>query len=153
MISRIKSYLRTWYENQISLPHGIMQFVANVAFCQLGRTEYLKLTPTDKRMGEIKVTCSDSRPTMTFTRWPEGEDFKDSVWKFPHHQVIVELDKFQVRMGKRPREDKPVIWGDWKVEHFKDTKDQALLGLKDIFLAHAFYPWIRKDQAHKEGES
>lgn len=153
MFRRIRQLFQAWYERRINFRYGVMQFVANIAFLQMKRGDYLILTPPSKRLGEVKVICKDLRPMLSFQYWEPKLDLAAiKPWQFPHYEVIVELEKFQYRRGVRPSEEGEIEWEEWDPIH-DGTKHPVIWELRDLFLAQAFYSGIRKDHVKNEATS
>lgn len=144
MIEAFLKSLRRWYESRISIPFGVRAFIGNILWCTPARDQQLTLTAPSQSISDITVTVADFRPVLRFQHWKQGEDFKDQ-WKLPHYEVIVELNKFQIRKGARTAIDKsPVFSNEWNV-YEKLDEHEALYELRDLFLASAFYNPIRKE--------
>ncbi len=130
-------WFRKRYEARVSLPFGISQFIANVAFIQLSKEEYIDLNPCSSAIGTIRVTTTDMRPMLTYKYWREGMEWTESL---PMIQVIVEQRGFQLReLGAKTA-------SEWELVTIEDARVAVL---KDLFLAWAFYAGLRPDWKHK----
>lgn len=126
--------LQQLYEELISLPHGIAQFIGNVASIQLTKLQYLVLTSPSKHLGDLYLTTYDSRPLLRYKWWPKGMEWKEDM---PECEVIVELRGMQVRdLGKE----------EWELV---DMSDERLMHLRDLFLGFAFYQPLRKEHVRE----
>lgn len=132
--TKFNRWFRAYYENRVSIPWGIAQFMANVAYIQLNKEEYIELNPSSQRMGTIRLTTSDMRPMLTYKFWEEGKAWADDLREV---QVIVELRGFQVKWKDQPA-------NEWDLVVGIDT-DPRIAVLKDLFISAAFYPGLRQE--------
>ena len=151
LAKRFRIWFRSWYEQQLSLPFGINQFLANFAFIQLTPHEYVELNPPSSHCGTLRLTSKDARPVVTFKYWPPGAEYKE----FSNVQVILEEGsrqtrnfRFQVRQEAKAFSEKGVetIWTDWEVATLKDHRIEVL---RDLFLGFAFYAPMRAEHKKK----
>lgn len=130
----IKNWFRKFYENRISIRHGYMQFLGNVAYIQISHEEYITLNPSSKRTGDIKVTTSGSRPVLNYKFWPPNVVYSESL---PEVTLILEEDRISV---EEPH-------GSWTIV---DRKDPRVAALDDLFLSFAFYQPMRVEHKKKK---
>lgn len=143
MFKSLKEYIfrqfREWYENRISLPFGIRQFQANVAFIQVTNEEFLMLNPPSNYCGDIYLTVEGARPTLTYPVWLPGMEYPKDPKNLPVVNMIIENDsKFQIK-GET----------DWEPITLMDPR---IAPLKDLFLGFAFYPSLRKEMKQKKAQ-
>jgi hypothetical protein len=142
LFTRFKNFLlrsfRTFYENRIQLPYGIRQFLANVAFLQLGPEESVMLNPPSAYCGDVLLTTVGARPHLLYPVWLPGMDYNKAT--MPKVKVLVE-DRgiFQVKDAETPQ-------ADWELVTIKDPR---ISPLKDLFLGFAFYTPLRAEMKQK----
>lgn len=163
LAKRFRIWFRSWYEQQLSLPFGINQFLANFAFIQLTPHEYVELNPPSSHCGTLRLTSKDARPVVTFKYWPPGAEYKE----FSNVQVILEEGSRQTRNFRfQVREEVPQMkvtsvdakektvtlegigpsWTDWEIATLKDHRIEVL---RDLFLGFAFYAPMRAEHKKK----
>lgn len=125
--------LRSFYESEISLPHGVLQFFANFAFIQLTTDEYVDLSPCSKHTGDIRITSKDGRPKLTYKYWPPNFEYKEDM---PVLSLIIEERRLILKDGDK----------EWDAV---DIDDPRVVPLHGIFHACSFHWPMRAEHKRK----
>lgn len=138
----IKNWFRKRYENEVSLPYGILKFLGNFVMLQMGPEEYLDITAPSRRIvTNIRITPNGARPMLSYRYWPVGWEWREDL---PAVQVIIEEKRILFKCPQDTSIPNDPLWEVGHLEH------PVIAPLRDLFLGFAFYQPMRAEHKKKK---